>query len=188
MSADCAIVAYLMMARKSGGRESYLPLLTRISQNSVGWWYDSRPPPYWIDAGRPSASMPNDGPVPKGLAARSLLNQYAGTPCPPSRVPECTASMSWKAPATAPDGRMSPLKRPAEISSTFFPQSTKTSWKISRRAHVLCILNVTFGCWVIWPTPPAVAVAAAPAPGALGGAFCDRHAARNAPTGPRVRT
>ena len=74
--------------------------------------------------------------------------------------------MSWKAGTTAPAGRISILRRPPAISSVFFPQSTKISWKMSFVGQVLCILKVTVACAAardaeVSPTPAAMAPAAA---------------------------
>src|SRR6266850_4780184 len=62
---------------------------------------------------------------------------------------------------------MSILRRPPAISSVFFPQSTKISWKMSFVGQVLCILKVTVACAAardaeVSPTPAAKAPAAAP--------------------------
>src|SRR5687767_11305422 len=111
------------------------------------------------------------GPVPNRLSARCLPNQYAGTPRPPSSVPELVASMICVNGTTALLGSASTLRRPPDMSLTFFAQSVSISWKMSCGENALCIFQVIVCC----ACPPG------DCPGAfvawvVGGAFCERHA------------
>src|SRR5687767_6453477 len=77
-------------------------------------------------------------------------------------------------------GSASILMRPPDISSTMPFHARKCCWKMSLPAHpdwIFQVMAFAAGATVGW-VPPAT-VAGAPD---AGGAFCERHAVRNAPT------
>src|SRR5436190_4799193 len=85
---------------------------------------------------------------------------------------------------TALTGSASILMRPPDISSTMFFQSMNISWKRSFPAHPDWIFHV-IAFAAAATVGAAELVPAAPVPAGVAlvcGAFCERHAVRNAPT------